>query len=80
MTNFLQGFGGQFGYHGLWLDYDYGHGHSKAQPKCTTYNSPQLSHQAEFSVDCIEVWAVGPKSRDELVKLMDILNIKQLSI
>ncbi|XP_054748961.2 MTOR-associated protein MEAK7-like [Lytechinus pictus] len=54
------GMGGQFEYFGLWIDQDYGKGHSKAKPKCTTYDSPQLSGSENFVIDCIEVWAVGP--------------------
>ena len=51
--------GGQFDYFGLWLDADYGRGHSRAQPTCTTYNSPQLSASPNFKVDHLEVWGVG---------------------
>jgi hypothetical protein len=51
--------GGQYDYFGLFLDHDYGKGHSKAHPLSTTYNSPQLSKQEEFQIKHIEVWAVG---------------------
>lgn len=51
--------GGQHGYFGLWLDSDFGRGHSRARPKCTTYGSPQLSGEEDFTVDSMEVWAVG---------------------
>lgn len=51
--------GGQHGYFGLWVDSDYGKGHSKAKPRCTTYNSPQLSAKEDFTLDALEVWAVG---------------------
>ncbi|NXY63793.1 TLDC1 protein, partial [Callaeas wilsoni] len=53
------GMGGQHGYFGLWIDSDYGKGHSKAKPRCTTYNSPQLSAKEDFTLDAMEVWAVG---------------------
>ncbi|XP_030222053.1 MTOR-associated protein MEAK7 isoform X2 [Gadus morhua] len=53
------GMGGQHGYFGLWLDSDFGRGHSRARPKCTTYGSPQLSADEEFTLDYAEVWAVG---------------------
>lgn len=53
------GMGGQHGYFGLWIDSDYGKGHSKAKPRCTTYNSPQLSAKEDFTLDAVEVWAVG---------------------
>lgn len=53
------GMGGQHDYFGLWLDCDFGRGHSRARPKCTTYGSPQLSADEDFTVDTVEVWAVG---------------------
>ncbi|XP_075994352.1 MTOR-associated protein MEAK7 [Genypterus blacodes] len=53
------GLGGQHGYFGLWLDCDFGRGHSRARPKCTTYGSPQLSGDEDFALDSVEVWAVG---------------------
>nr|XP_020657592.1 TLD domain-containing protein 1 [Pogona vitticeps] len=53
------GMGGQHEYFGLWVDSNYGEGHSKAKPKCTTYNSPQLSAKENFTLDALEVWAVG---------------------
>ncbi|XP_006888933.1 PREDICTED: TLD domain-containing protein 1 [Elephantulus edwardii] len=53
------GMGGQHGYFGLWIDMDFGKGHSKAKPACTTYNSPQLSAQEDFRFHRMEVWAVG---------------------
>ncbi|XP_033114067.1 uncharacterized protein LOC117114507 [Anneissia japonica] len=61
------GMGGQFGYFGFWLDQDFGKGHSKSHPKCTTYDSPQLSATEQFTVDVLEVWAVGeiPKVNTE---------------
>ncbi|XP_037671870.1 MTOR-associated protein MEAK7 isoform X2 [Choloepus didactylus] len=53
------GMGGQHGYFGLWIDVDFGKGHSRAKPACTTYNSPQLSARENFQFDRLEVWAVG---------------------
>ncbi|KAM7146679.1 MTOR-associated protein MEAK7 [Macrochelys suwanniensis] len=53
------GMGGQHDYFGLWIDSNYGKGHSRAKPRCTTYNSPQLSANENFTLDAIEVWAVG---------------------
>ncbi|XP_066570050.1 MTOR-associated protein MEAK7 isoform X2 [Amia ocellicauda] len=53
------GMGGQHYYFGLWLDSDFGKGHSRAKPCCSTYSSPQLSAEEEFILDCLEVWAVG---------------------
>lgn len=61
----LQGMGGQHGYFGLWLDSDFGRGHSRARPKCTTYGSPQLSAEEDFSLDSVEVWAVGKPPEPE---------------
>ncbi|WAR12882.1 MEAK7-like protein, partial [Mya arenaria] len=57
------GFGGQLNYFGMWIDYSFNSGHSKAKPKCTTYGSPQLSGSPEFVVDHLEVWAVGPEKK-----------------
>ncbi|XP_077424901.1 MTOR-associated protein MEAK7 [Vanacampus margaritifer] len=59
------GMGGQHGYFGLWLDSDFGHGHSRARPKCTTFGSPQLSGEEDFILDSMEVWAVGKPSDPE---------------
>ncbi|KAH3772580.1 MTOR-associated protein MEAK7-like [Dreissena polymorpha] len=57
------GLGGQLEYFGLWIDSSFNSGHSKAKPKCTTYGSPQLSCHPEFTVECLEVWAVGPEKK-----------------
>ena len=65
---FIQGMGGQHGYFGLWLDSDFGKGHSRARPKCTTYGSPQLSGEEDFTLDSMEVWAVGqPPEPEEVI-------------
>ncbi|NXL96346.1 TLDC1 protein, partial [Tyrannus savana] len=68
------GMGGQHGYFGLWIDSDYGKGHSKAKPRCTTYNSPQLSAKEEFTLDAMEVWAVGdvPESTKGKKSILDV--------
>ena len=63
--------GGQFEYFGLWIDHSFSVGHSKANPKCTTYGSPQLSAKADFEVDMIEVWSVGPEKKVEGEDLSD---------
>ncbi|XP_008562469.1 PREDICTED: TLD domain-containing protein 1-like [Galeopterus variegatus] len=62
------GMGGQHEYFGLWVDVDFGKGHSKAKPTCTTYNSPQLSAQENFQFDRMEVWAVGDVPEAQLAK------------
>lgn len=63
---FLQGFGGQFEYFGLWLDAAYGQGHSRTKTLCTTYNSPVLSAQENFKIDTLEIYGVGEvQSHDE---------------
>ncbi|XP_078114167.1 MTOR-associated protein MEAK7 [Sander vitreus] len=59
------GMGGQQYYFGLWLDSDFGRGHSRARPKCTTYGSPQLSGEEDFTLDSMEVWAVGKPPEPE---------------
>ncbi|XP_025948381.2 MTOR-associated protein MEAK7 [Dromaius novaehollandiae] len=62
------GMGGQHDYFGLWVDSDYGKGHSKAKPRCTTYNSPQLSAKENFTLDAVEVWAVGDLPESAVIK------------
>ncbi|XP_029951949.1 MTOR-associated protein MEAK7 [Salarias fasciatus] len=59
------GMGGQHDYFGLWLDCDFGRGHSRARPRCTTYGSPQLSADEDFGLDRVEVWAVGKPPEPE---------------
>ncbi|XP_068597989.1 MTOR-associated protein MEAK7 [Brachionichthys hirsutus] len=72
------GMGGQHCYFGLWLDSEFGCGHSCARPKCTTYGSPQLSGDEHFTMDSMEVWAVGkppePEEGDERDGKRSILN------
>ncbi|XP_029910348.1 MTOR-associated protein MEAK7 [Myripristis murdjan] len=73
------GMGGQHGYFGLWLDSDFGRGHSRARPKCTTYGSPQLSGDEDFTLDSMEVWWVGkppePVEGEEGVGKRSILDV-----
>ncbi|XP_010882423.2 MTOR-associated protein MEAK7 [Esox lucius] len=59
------GMGGQHGYFGLWLDSDFGRGHSRARPRCTTYGSPQMSAEEDFTVDSLEVWGVRKPPEEE---------------
>ncbi|XP_072374005.1 MTOR-associated protein MEAK7 isoform X2 [Scyliorhinus torazame] len=68
------GMGGQFHYFGLWVDGDYGGGHSKAKPRCTTYNSPQLSAQEHFVIDSMELWRVGNPPEDPLSQPKSVLD------
>eukprot|EP00062_Callorhinchus_milii_P005142 gi/632944312/ref/XP_007887441.1/ PREDICTED: TLD domain-containing protein 1 [Callorhinchus milii] len=68
------GMGGQHNYFGLWIDSDYGTGHSKAKPRCTTYNSPQLSGKENFAIDVLEVWAVGASPKKMNTKTKSILD------
>lgn len=63
---FLQGMGGQLNYFGFWLDDDFGSGHSRGQPSCTTYGSPQLSAEEEFKLDKLEAWGVGVPPENEV--------------
>lgn len=50
--------GGQFDYWGLWIDCEYGIGHSSES--CTTFrNYCQMSAKKNFKIRNIEVWAVG---------------------
>lgn len=57
--------GGQLNYFGLWIDQSFDKGCSKAEPRCTTYGSPQLSSKPDFQVDTVEVWLVGPVKKKE---------------
>lgn len=57
------GMGGQLDYFAIWIDSEYGKG--KCSPSCTTFNCPQLSGKPEFSIDMVEVWAVGPEPTDD---------------
>lgn len=75
-----QGMGGQHGYFGLWLDSDFGRGHSRARPKCTTYGSPQLSAEEDFSLDSMEVWAVGKPPQPEDVEHLYLIYFQPLLI
>ena len=52
-------------YFGLWISGNYGRGHSKARPQCSTYNSPCLSSEEEFAIDLLEVWGAGPPKLPE---------------
>lgn len=61
------GMGGQLYHFGFWLSQDFGKGHSKGTPKCTTFDSPQLSSNEEFEFDVLEVWALGPPAQVEKV-------------
>lgn len=72
------GMGGQFSYFGLWLDAEFGRGHSRAKPTCTTYGSPQLSCKPEFTFARMEVWAVGPEPGQESAAEDDEPGIKSI--
>jgi len=67
------GFGGQLSYFGIWLHFDFGKGH--CSPSCITFSSPQLSSTADFEVESIEVWRVGPKpvveGQEEEISVLD---------
>ena len=62
-------------YFGLWLSADYGSGHSKARPKCSTFNSPRLSKEEEFKVQLLEVWGVGDPILPEEVSNKCLLHV-----
>ncbi|XP_046638817.1 MTOR-associated protein MEAK7-like isoform X1 [Daphnia pulicaria] len=57
------GMGGQLDYFAIWVDSEYGKG--KCSPSCTTFSCHQLSGKPEFSIDMIEVWAVGPEPTED---------------
>lgn len=70
--------GGVHGYNGLWLDYEYGHGHTSES--CTTYRGySQMSHSKEFEYRHLEVWGLGqppptPQERGERVAGSSVLD------
>ncbi|KAF7270287.1 MTOR-associated protein MEAK7 isoform X1 [Rhynchophorus ferrugineus] len=63
--------GGQHNFCGLWLDAEYGKGHSSES--CTTFSGyQQMSHTKEFHFRHLEVWGLGqppptPQERGERV-------------
>lgn len=63
--------GGQHTYCGIWLDQDYGSGHTSES--CTTYTGYfQMSHSKDFQYRHLEVWGLGatpptPQERGERV-------------
>lgn len=75
-----QGMGGQHNYFGLWIDVDFGKGHSKAKPTCTTYNSPQLSAKENFRFEKLEVWAVGDPPESQLVSVQPFLHFSAVPL
>lgn len=75
--------GGQHNYYGLWLDFEYGHGHTSES--CTSYSGYfQMSHTKEFQYRHLEVWGLGlppptPQERGERVMGMSVLDGNQES-
>ncbi|XP_071816433.1 MTOR-associated protein MEAK7-like [Apostichopus japonicus] len=59
------GMGGQLYHFGFYLSQDFGKGHSKGTPRCTTFDSPQLSAEESFDLDVLEAWALGPPPKAE---------------
>ena len=57
--------GGQLEYCGFWIHAEFGKGESS--PSCTTFDSPQLSSNKDFTIDVLEVWGVGPLPDNEEV-------------
>lgn len=57
--------GGQLYHFGFYLSQDFGKGHSKGTPRCTTFDSPQLSAEESFDLDVLEAWALGPPPKAE---------------
>ena len=57
--------GGQLNYFGLWLDCEYGTGHSMAKPLSTTYHNPTLSKESHFEYSDLEVWHVASLIPDD---------------
>ncbi|KAI8321131.1 TLD-domain-containing protein [Martensiomyces pterosporus] len=56
------GVGGQLEHFGLWIDSAFTCGHSSST---ATFDSEQLSHGREFSIEAVEAWLVRPSVRDD---------------
>ena len=59
----MQGMGGQLRYFGFFVHEEFTQGHCKAEPHCTTFRSPQLSADATFQLETMEVWGVGSEAK-----------------
>lgn len=59
------GWGGQQDYHAIWISSDFSRGHSKAHPRNSTYNSPQLSSTEFFEIDEVECFQVYQPPKDD---------------
>jgi TLD len=57
----------------LFLDKNFQHGHSRANPLSTTYSSPQLSGKEDFLVDEVEVWMIRERNVDSIEYKKSIL-------
>ncbi|KAM7350918.1 MTOR-associated protein MEAK7 isoform 1-T2 [Cochliomyia hominivorax] len=58
------GMGGQYNYWGLWIDCEYGLGHSSES--CTTFKDyVQLSKRKDFRIRNLEVWGVGDEPKPD---------------
>ncbi|EPZ35383.1 TLD-domain-containing protein [Rozella allomycis CSF55] len=81
------GFGGQFHYFGLWIESSFESGHSKANPKSTTYGNSRLSCEENFQIDVVEVWCTNDSAETEsespqqsaMVKHSEELNFLELA-
>lgn len=67
--------GGQHGYCGIWLDQEYGEGHTSES--CTTYKGyTQMSHTKDFKFRHLEVWGVGSPPPPPEVSKYCFMNFK----
>ena len=65
------GLGGQLDYFGLYISEDFT-GHSRAEPKSTTYGNPPLSGSQEFDIDIIEIYQMAVKeAKQEKSSVLD---------
>ncbi|KAJ3129153.1 hypothetical protein HK098_002394 [Nowakowskiella sp. JEL0407] len=64
------GFGGQLDYFGLFISEDFTVGHSKANPRSSTFGNPRLSNKEEFMIESVEVYSVKAFSDEELEEIM----------
>eukprot|EP00842_Homolaphlyctis_polyrhiza_P004095 jgi/Hompol1/4687/HPOL_003810-RA len=59
------GVGGQIEFFALWLDAGLDQGSCKARPVSTTFGSPPLSQQEDFTIEHIEVYCLQKVEKDD---------------
>ena len=68
------GLGGQIGFHGIWLDGNFGEGHCRGAPNCSTFGNPRLSKNETFKISRVEIWELAPRSDTVAQKSKSVLD------